>query len=63
MPTSIGTMIKQLAGMIHTKDLNAWENGFVQNALEQSQQGTRTSRLTDSQVEKVEQIWRKHFAG
>ena len=56
-------MIKQLAGLVGTADLNAWETTFVRDMLDRTQEGKRTSPLSGSQVEKVEQIWRKHFAG
>lgn len=60
---SIGGMLKQLACMVDTKDLTDWENGFLKNVLERSEQGARTSGLTEKQVDRIEQLWRKHFAG
>lgn len=62
-PVSVRTMLKQLAGMVDTKDLNAWENDFLKRQLEITSNGDRTSILTTSQIEKVEQLWTKHFAG
>lgn len=60
---SISTMLRQLAGMVDTKDLSDWENEFLKNVLERSGDGARTSLLTEKQVERVEQLWKKHFAG
>lgn len=60
---SVGTMLKQLAGMVDTSDLSDWENGFLKNVLERSGDGARTSLLTEKQVDRVEQLWKKHFAG
>jgi hypothetical protein len=59
---SIGTMIKSIGGMVGTNDLSAWENEFVQNIVEVSQNGKVTTNLTDKQVDRVEDIYRKHFA-
>lgn len=59
---SVGTMLKQMAGLVGTKDLNDWETRFVKNVLQRTGEGARTSILTADQVEKVEQIWREHFA-
>lgn len=63
MSVTVGTMIKQLAGLVGTKDLNDWESTFVRDMLDRTQRGKRTSPLSGSQVEKIEQIWKKHFAG
>jgi hypothetical protein len=62
-PVSVRTMLKQLAGMVDTKDLSPWENDFLKQKLEATGNGDRTSVLTTGQIEKIEQIWRKHFAG
>jgi len=58
---SIGTMIRQLAGMVDTKDLSDWENRFLKNIVARSGDGARTSSLSEDQVEKIEEIWSKHF--
>lgn len=60
---SVGTMLKQMAGLVGTKDLNDWEARFVKNVLRSTGDGARTSILTSDQVEKVEEIWRDHFSG
>lgn len=60
---SLGAMIKQLSGMVDTVDLTDWENDFVKNMLRQSEEGRRTSHLSPTRVERIEEIWRKHFAG
>lgn len=62
-PVSVRTMLKQLAGMVDTRDLSPWENVFLKARLEQTQQGDRTSVLSVAQIEKVAEIWTKHFAG
>ena len=57
---SIGTMVKQLEGMLGTRDLSIWERGFVDSVVEQTRDGT--TNLSDKQVTVVERIWQKHFA-
>lgn len=59
---SIGSMIKQIAGMLGTGDLSTWEQSFVRSVVEQSNDGGDTSKLSDKQVEIVDSIFRKHFA-
>ncbi len=60
---SIGTMLKQCAGLVGTEDLNAWENLFVSDMLDKSNNGAVTATLTERQVTAVHNIWKKHFAG
>lgn len=57
-----GTMVKQLAGLLDTKDLNDWEQGFVENVVTRSQNGDKTSALSGPTAEKVEEVYRRHFA-
>lgn len=59
---SIGAMVKSLDGLRGTKDLTAWETGFVESVVNRSGSGKDTSKLTDGQVQTVESLWQKHFA-
>jgi hypothetical protein len=59
---SIGVMLKQVAGLLDTRDLNEWEARFVSDTAERTQGGANTTRLTPRQVDVIERIWRKHFA-
>ncbi|MDP1681051.1 MAG: hypothetical protein Q8L39_04675 [Burkholderiales bacterium] len=64
MAVSVGTMIEQLDGLRDTEDLTEWEQGFVTNVLGQYIKAKKnTQQFTEKQVERVEQIWAKHFAG
>lgn len=64
MAVSVGTMIEQLDGLRDTDDLTEWEQGFVTNVLGQYLKAKKnTQKLTTKQVETVERIWAKHFAG
>lgn len=58
---SLGGMLRQMAGLVDTKDVSDWENGFLKNVLARTGNGARTSILTSDQAEKVEEIWSKHF--
>lgn len=59
---SLGAMIQQLDGLLNTRDLNAWENQFVTSLVLRTQQGRDTSRLTERQVDRMTELYRKHFA-
>lgn len=59
---SIGSMIRQLAGMVDTKDLSGWENDFLRNVVARTDEGKRTSMLTGDQLEKLQEIYEKHCA-
>jgi len=55
-------MVKQLHGLLDSKDLNAWENGFVRNIFDATNGGDHTSILSDERLEKIQEIWDKHFS-
>lgn len=61
--TSTNNMLKQVQGLVGTSDLNKWEESFVISVWEASKQGTRPDLLSENRVEKLEEIWNKHFAG
>lgn len=60
---STNLMLEQVSGMIDTKDLNDWEHEFVTSVWERSEKGKRPDKLSSKQVEILERIWKKHFAG
>ncbi len=59
---SIGTMIKQINGLRGTDDVNTWEDNFIMCINTESINGTQTTRLSENKVNKIEQIYRRHFA-
>ncbi len=59
---SLGTQVKQLGGLLGTKDLNTWEQDFVKSCVRWSDNGNRTSGITEKQIPIIERLWRKHFA-
>lgn len=58
---SIGTMVERIAGLLGTKDISAWEDGFISSVRAKSNNGRDTTRLTEKQVETVERIFTKHY--
>ena len=59
---SLGTQVKQVMGLLDTKDLGQWENQFVRSIAERTSDGTRTELLSERQIECLGRIWQKHFA-
>ena len=56
--TELKTMLIRLTGLLGTGDLTAWEESFVESNSEAT-----IERLTGKQVEIIERIFTKHFAG
>jgi hypothetical protein len=55
--------VEQLDGLRDTNDLNDWEQRFVTSVVTSWLHNNKnTQHLTDKQVEKIEQLWEKHFA-
>ena len=54
-------MIQRLEGLMGTKDLTEWEQGFVRSLASRMHAGEVT-KLTGDQVEKLDELHRKHFA-
>lgn len=59
---SLGKMIKQIAGLVGTKDVNDWESDFIKGIVELTENGENTKHLSANRVEVIERIYRKHFA-
>lgn len=61
---SIGAMVEQIDGLRGTKDLTEWEEKFVTSImLKYYNNNKNTTGLSGKQVEIIERIWKKHFAG
>lgn len=60
--TSIGTMIKRIAGLQGTRDINEWEDGFIGSVIDKTEGGKETTGLSSTTVEIIERIHNKHFA-
>lgn len=61
--TSLNTMVKRVAGLLGTDDLNDWEARFVGSVVEQTSNGDNTTSLTEPQVNVLERLHDKHFSG
>lgn len=60
---SINNMVKKCSGLLGTKDVNDWEERFLSDICERTDDGDNTSMLTERQVESLERIYSKHFEG
>ena len=56
---SLKQMLVLCLGLVGTKDINDWENGFLEG-LSDTQD---TSTLSSKQVDVIERIYKKHFSG
>jgi hypothetical protein len=64
MTISLGTMIEQIAGLCGTDDLTAFEDGFVSSIFARYRAAQKDTRwLSERQVEILDSIWSKNFAG
>lgn len=55
---SVQQMLATVCGMIDTKDLTTWENAFLKSV-----NSLPSHALSSKQVECIERIYNKHFAG
>lgn len=61
--TTLNTMVKRVSGLLDTKDLSDWEDEFIHSVVEKTKGGDNTSSLTEKQIDVLERIHNKHFAG
>lgn len=61
--TSLNIQVKRCAGLLDTKDLSDWEDDFILSIVERTDEGDNTTSLTEKQIEVLERIHNKHFAG
>jgi hypothetical protein len=54
-------MIRRLVRMLGTDDLSAWEQNFV-TTLQRRMEAGEVTKLTDKQVERLDELHGKHFA-
>ncbi|MBX3704013.1 MAG: hypothetical protein KF822_09585 [Steroidobacteraceae bacterium] len=54
-------MIRRLEGMLDSRDLNDWEQGFVESLVQRVEAGQVTS-LTEKQIDRLQALHDKHFA-
>jgi hypothetical protein len=60
--TSIQNMIIRISGL-GSREISTWEYDFIRSIVEQSDGGKVTTALSSKQVEIVQRIHDKHFAG
>jgi hypothetical protein len=59
---SLNTMVQKCMGLIDTKDVSDWENNFLQNIANKTNEGKNTTSLTEAQITVLERLHSKHFA-
>lgn len=59
---SLGQMIKQIAGLVGTKDVNDWETKFITGIVQLTDNGENTKYLSPPRIDAIERIYLKHFA-
>jgi hypothetical protein len=59
---SVGQKIMQVEGLLGTRAVNDWETGFIESIVASTRAGKETKHLTADQVQKIEQIYNRHFA-
>lgn len=61
---SIGKKLEMIHGLCGTSDLNKWEESFViSNYDRYKQAGQVTSMLSAKVVDKIDDLYNKHFSG
>lgn len=58
---SIAEMVDKLDTLRETNDLNTWEKSLVRNCVNTIGPKKVTNHLSGPQVEKIEQLFKKHF--
>lgn len=58
---SIGAKIQQIAGLAYTSGVNETTSRFIEDMVNLSGHGRRTSHLTEAQVKWIEDIHERHF--
>lgn len=62
--TSVQAQILKCEGLIDTKDVSDWENGFLKNVVARAKANfamKRASGLSGPQLETLEKIHNRHF--
>ena len=58
---SLNTMVKKCSGLLGTNDVNAWEDKFLSDLCERTNDGDNTTSLSEKQIGVLERIYKKHF--
>jgi len=59
---SLNRMVQAVSGLMGTTDLNDWEENFVRSLIERTQNGKDTRSLTEKQIDRLEELFNKHFS-
>jgi len=59
---SLNRMVQAVSGLMDTSLLNDWEENFVRSLIERTQNGKDTRSLTEKQIDRLEELFNKHFS-
>lgn len=62
---SLQQKLKQLSGLIDTKDIDEKTNQFLKNVCHKGQAAAvagQVTKFTDPQIEWIENVWDRHFS-
>lgn len=54
-------MIRKLEGMLGSRDLSDWEQGFVESLVKRVE-SSQVTTLTEKQIDNLQRLHDKHFA-
>lgn len=60
---NLNKLVQRVSGLQGTGDLTDWEEQFVSDIVKRTQEGSDTRSLTEKQIDVLERIFNKHFAG
>lgn len=60
---TLGNKIRQLQGLVGTKDVRPQDGKFIVSMMNLSEGGKKTSHLTGPQVEYLNNLWTQHYGG
>ena len=60
---SLNTMVRAVSGLQDTTDVSDWENQFITSVVEKTKNGDNTTSLTEKQIDVLQSLHDKHFAG
>lgn len=59
----LGKMVKRVLSLQGTNDVNSWEENFLEHVDSQTEGGKDTRSLSERQIDVIEKLFHKHFAG
>lgn len=61
MIVELNEQVRQLHRLLNSEDVTEWEDGFITSIWARTKEGSDTSSLTEKQIDKIEQLYQRHF--